>query len=397
MKPAAVYALGAVAALVLAAPSRAASLETTPATKPPATLETQLLAATTRHLDRLLEKPERLDALKGKSAAGMTALACDLTYEATGNTAYRTAARRLADQILAGMRATKFGVLYIKEKTRESGEDISGGGPPALGWYLSAVGAICHRERDRAEDLKYVAGVLDRFPWNEKGWWAATIDIHTGEPKQPLTKPSPINKNASLAMAAGLIARYLEGIDPALAARLAAKARRCLEQQILPAQENDGFWHYGLTGNDPKEKDVYGYFMLTTSMLLQWRELGGLPPGPQCAAALEKAGGFARDNLAPITDPNRGTSPRAHATRGTPERFNVAEETKRGFQLGVVLLGTHHYEEGAKIAAYALQHFPFGDQGQEAAQAVYYSALMSALLRHAPPIPVPGAPMPKSE
>lgn len=346
-------------------------------------LDARVLAATTRHLDLLLEKPERIDNLKGKSADGMMALAFYLTFESTGKPAYRTAALRLADRILVDMRATKFGVMYIKEKTKENGEEIGGGGPPAMGWYVSALAYVLHREGNRARDLSYVAGVLDRFPWSEEGWWAATIDVRTGQSKLPLTKPSPINKNMAMAMSAGIVAHAINAIDPALSSRLAAKARHCLERQIIPAQEKDGFWHYGLTGNDPNEKDVYGYFMLTTCLLLQWRELGGLGLELPFAAALQKAGDFACTTIAPITDPFHGTSPRTHASRGTPKHFDVADEPKRSFQLGVVLIGTRHYEEGTRIVDTALQHFPFGDRGQDAAQAACYSSLVSRLLRNA--------------
>src|SRR5690349_20085892 len=73
--------------------------------------KSRLLSATRRHLNLLAESPNELNALKGKSAAGMTALAFYLTFEATGEQRYRAAALQLAEGILAEMRATKFGVL----------------------------------------------------------------------------------------------------------------------------------------------------------------------------------------------------------------------------------------------------------------------------------------------
>src|SRR5262249_2412923 len=155
---------------------------------------------------------------------------------------------------------------------KDTGEDISGGGPPALGWYTSALAYIYRREgAGRHDDLKYVATVLDRFPWNDEGWWSADIDIKTGESKQPMSKPSQPNKNASVAMAAALTAEFVREIDPVLAASLARKAQRAFTAHLAPKQEANGFWHYGGNGRDPKEKDVYGYFMLTVCELLQWR------------------------------------------------------------------------------------------------------------------------------
>src|SRR5262245_35903968 len=87
-----------------------ASCVAQPAASSPAdltALSAELLAANTRHLDELLVKPEQVTHLKGKSAAGMTALAAYLTFEATGQEAYRSAAVKIADSVLAAMKATK--------------------------------------------------------------------------------------------------------------------------------------------------------------------------------------------------------------------------------------------------------------------------------------------------
>lgn len=345
-------------------------------------LRTQLVATTTRHLDQLSEKPQQLTQLKGKSAAGMTALAAYLMFEATGKETYRRAALTIADSVLAAMKATKFGVLYIKEKTDPGGKDVAGGGPPAFGWYTAALAYIYQREGKTGE-LKYVAGVIDWFPWNEEGWWSADVDVNTGISKQPLTKASPINKNAAMAMAAGIASLALREIDPPLAARLLERAQRSVEKQIIPAQESDGFWHYGLNGNDPKGKDVFGYFMLTGCELIEWQELANLPRESALTAALRKAGDFAEKTIVPLADPRRAAARSARASAGTPERYDPAEDMKRGYQLAVLLLGTQHHESGARIARAALTHFPVGDRGQDGAQAALYSALMHAGLKNA--------------
>ena len=345
-------------------------------------LRAQLVTTTTRHLDQLSEKPQQLTQLKGKSAAGMTALAAYLMFEATGKEAYRRTAMTIADSVLAAMKATKFGVLYIKEKTDPDGKEVAGGGPPALGWYAAALAYIYQREGKTAE-LKYVAGVLDWFPWNEEGWWSADVDVKTGVSKQPLTKASPINKNAAMAMAAGMTSVAVREIDPPLAARLLERAERSVEKQIIPAQESDGFWHYGLNGNDPKGKDVFGYFMLTGCELIEWQELAGRPRESTLTAALRKAGDFAEKTIVPLTEPSRPAVRSSRASAGTPERYDLAEDMKRGYQLAVLLLGTQHHEAGARIARAALTHFPVGDRGQDGAQAALYSSLMYVVLKNA--------------
>src|SRR5215218_1598205 len=76
----------------------------------------RLLAATSRHLDSLLDSKGKVADLKGKSVDGATAMAFYQLYEATGNPKYRAAARELAERIVKDMKATKHGVLYIKEK-----------------------------------------------------------------------------------------------------------------------------------------------------------------------------------------------------------------------------------------------------------------------------------------
>ncbi|MBL9201446.1 MAG: hypothetical protein JNL39_13130 [Opitutaceae bacterium] len=342
----------------------------------PSDFKAKLQTSLTRHLNQLLRDDGSVAAMKGKTAEGNGALAFYLMAGITGEPKFRTVALALADQVLKDMRATKHGVLPIKEKDKPGGATIIGGGPPALGAYTTAVAYILHQEGGRADDLKYLATVIDRYPWNEEGWWASTIDVETGESKQPLTKPAIINKTAAIAMAAGIISGYVREIDPALAARLKRKADQCIYGQILPAQLADGFWHYSLKGTDPKDKDVLGYFMLTTKELMNLQRFNPAYREARLFAALRKAQAFALRHIAPMTDPNTGTSTSEHATRGTPKHYVVTEDLKRSFQLGLVLLGGGHTSEGIKIMTPALERFPFGNAGQEGAHAAEPTALL---------------------
>ena len=221
--------------------------------------------------------------------------------------------------------------------------------------------------------------MLDRFPWNEEGWWSADIDVKTGESKQPLSKPSPINKNAAMAMAAARVGAYIKDLDPALSARLIGKAEKCLYSQILPAQQPDGFWHYGLTGNDPRNKDILGYFMVTMDGLIQLQQYGGLPARPEFQSALDKANDFAARCIAPMTDPHRGPGCASRTTPATPTHYSAADDTKRGFQLGTILTASGNFEQAIPIMDETLKHFPYGDTGSEGAHAVHPCALMLRL------------------
>lgn len=342
---------------------------------------TRLLSATTKHLDMLTNLNQgKKDLLKGKSADGMTALAYYLTYEMTGNQTYRSTALELADRIVKDMKTTKHGVLYIKDKEKDADETIAGGGPPAFGWYTAYAAYIFHKEGGRDSDLRYIATVLDQYPWNENGWWASTIDINTGEPKEPLTKPSPINKNAAIAMAAGMVSDYVKNLDPDLSDRLKKKADQCIYKQIIPAQEADGFWHYGLNGNDPKDKDILGYFMVSTNALIQLQQFTSSYRDIAFQSALDKAYAYAINQIAPMTDPNQG-APAARRTAATPAHFTLAEDPKRGLSLGIILLAGGNDEEGVKIIDHWMRNFPYGDAGQDGAQSVHSSALMHYLLQ----------------
>ena len=340
------------------------------------TFQAKLRDTLTRHLNQLLGADGSVRAMKGKTAEGNGALAFYLMFEVTGEQRYRKAALSLADQVLKDMRATKFGVLPIKEKDKPGGTTITGGGPPALGAYTSSVAYILHKEGGRHDDLRYIATVLDRYAWSESGWWAATIDVQTGESKLPMTKPSIINKTAAMAMAAGIVSGYVRDIDPALAASLKRKTDKCLYDQIIPAQLADGFWHYGLNENDPKDKDVFGYFMLTTKELLNLQRFNPAYREDRLNAALKKAQSFALQQIAPMTEPNTGPAPRPHATAGTPRHYALQDEAKRSYQLGLILLEGGQLNEGLKIMSAALAQFPVGNAGQEGAHAAEPAALV---------------------
>jgi hypothetical protein len=342
--------------------------------------QAQLQSTLNRHLNQLIKTDGALASFKGKTAEGDGALAFYLMYEITGEQKFRKAAVELADQVLREMRRTKFGVLPIKEKDKAGGTVILGGGPPALGAYTSSVAYILHREGGRQDDLKYIAGVLDRYPWNESGWWASTIDVKTGESKVPMSKPAIINKTAAVAMAAGIVSAYVRDLDPELSARLKQKTDRCIYSQIVPQQEADGFWHYSLSDNDPKDKDVLGYFMLTTKELMRLQQFNPAYREDRLNAAVQKAQAFALKHIAPTTEPNAGSAVRPYATKGTPARYAAKDDAKRIYQLGLLLFGGGYPEEGIRIVNAALPHFPLGNAGQDGAHAAEPAALILSKL-----------------
>jgi hypothetical protein len=341
----------------------------------------RLKTATKRHLNMLLADDGSVVELKGKGGDGEEALAFYRMFEITGDARFRKAALTLSDRVLKDMRATKFGVLPIKEKTKEGGRNFIGGGPPALGFYTGNVAYILHKEGGRAEDLKYLGQVLDDFPWNEKGWWSQDIDVKTGEPKESMDKPSIINKCAAIAMATGMLVEALREITPDLAARLKQKTDKCVYDQIIPAQLADGFWHYNLDGKDPKDKDILGYFMLTTQTLMELQHFNVAYREPKLDAAIRKAQAFALQHIAPMTDPNTGPPCTAHTTQNTPQHYALADEPKRGFQLGFILIGGGNLDEGIKIMDASLKHFAYGNAGVDGVHAAAPSAAILSLLR----------------
>jgi hypothetical protein len=340
-----------------------------PARAENAELKTRIAVVLRKHLDSLLSTDGSAAHLKGKAADGMMAACFEMAHETFGDGRYHAAALQLADRVLAGMRKMPVGVLAIKEKDKP-GDKVMGGGPPALGWYAAALGKVCKR----AEDLRYVAGVLDRFAWNPKGWWAATVDVKDGHSPLPMDKPSPVNKNAGMALACATVSEAVKALDAKQSESLRQKTLRCLHEQILPAQLPDGFWHYGLTAHDPGNKDVHGYFMLTTELLIA---LTKFAPSFQDAAlekAIAKAEAYAAKNIAPNTDPYAGDAA-APKTASTPAHYNVAADPKRGYMLSVALVHGKYKDQAEKIAGHALDNFPSGDRGQDGAHCAYALSL----------------------
>lgn len=336
----------------------------------PNELQTMLKTAATKHLDLLLNKDGSVIDLKGKGGDGEESLAFYRLFELTGDQRYRKAAVELVDRVLKDMRATKFGVLAIKEKEKEGGKKFIGGGPPAMGFYIASAAYILHKQGGRNEDLRYIAKVFDSYPWNDKGWWSADIDVKTGESKVTIDKPSPVNKTAAMAMAGGILSVAMRDIDPVMSARLKQKTDKCVYDQVLPAQLDDGFWHYGLTGNDPKDKDILGYFMLTVHVLMELQQFHPEYREPKLDAAIRKAQTFALKCIAPITDPNNGPACEAHTTPSTPKHYTLRKEPKRGFELTLLLLGGGFIEEGTKIMNASLPHFDYGNGGMDGVHAV---------------------------
>ncbi|MDZ4849666.1 MAG: hypothetical protein SGI77_10245, partial [Pirellulaceae bacterium] len=78
--------------------------------------KSRLQTTLNRHLSQLVNNDGSVASMKGKTAAGEEALSFYLMFEATGDQKFRDAAIGLADEVLKKMRATKFGVLPIKEK-----------------------------------------------------------------------------------------------------------------------------------------------------------------------------------------------------------------------------------------------------------------------------------------
>jgi hypothetical protein len=178
-----------------------------------------------------------------------------------------------------------------------------------------------------------------------------------------------------------MVSAYLREIDPPLAARLKQKADKCIYDKVLPAQEADGFWHYSLSDKDPKNKDILGYFMLTTHELMELQHFNAAYREPKLDAAIRKAQTFALNCIAPMTEPNTGPACLAHSTPNTPRHYILADEPKRGFQLALVLIGGGFREEGVKIMDASLKHFAYGNGGMDGVHAVAPTAAILARLR----------------
>jgi hypothetical protein len=319
-------------------------------------LRNRMTAVLRKHVDSLIAADGSVAGIKGKDAESLVAMSMEVAHGVSGESRYRRAAVQLSDRVLKRMRSTAFGVLPIKEKGPEK---FIGGGPPALGWYAGCLGYVYHQAGGRAGELGYLAGVLDRFPWNPEGFWANTIDVATGKPKV-LDRPTPMNKNAAMAMACAALSEYVRKQDAPMAERLRSKAASCLHGRILPAQQPDGYWHYGLTGRDPAGKEVLGYFMLGAGLLVRLRVLAPSFRTAELDRALNKAAEFAAKKIGPA-------------------RFDVADEPKRGFDLAMLLVDADYGEAAEKIMNHALDHFPYGNRGQDGARCV--NSLAALLLR----------------
>ena len=77
-----------------------------------------------------------------------------------------------------------------------------------------------------------------------------------------------------------------------------------------------------------------------------------------------------------MTEPITGPACAEHRTVSTPSHYSLKDDLKRSFQLGLLLIGGGHMDEGIKIMNAALDHFPIGNAGQDGAHAAEPSALI---------------------
>lgn len=197
------------------------------------------------------------------------------------------------------MHASPTGLLDIME-WRDTG--IMYGAPPPLGWYGAYTAAILGEE-GRTEDVRFIAGALDRYAWCEGGWWASEADVRTGESLEPLESPSPINKSFGMVLACSVACEQLPPTD-ALSQRLRRKVNKCLDT-MLPGQQPDGYWTYKLNTPDPAGKDTAGYLMLGTGFLVRTRAMAPSFRSAALDKAIAMAERFAMNEIAPMTAPNR--------------------------------------------------------------------------------------------
>ncbi len=69
----------------------------------------------------------------------------------------------------------------------------------------------------------------------------------------------------------------------------------------------------------------------------------------ELTAALQNAQTFAFKHIAPMTDPNTGTSTSEHSTCGTPSRYTIKGDLKRSLQLGLVNIGGGHTKKESEL------------------------------------------------
>jgi hypothetical protein len=116
--------------------------------------------------------------------------------------------------------------------------------------------------------------------------------------------------------------------------------------------------------------------MLTTKELMVLQQLNPAYREEKLNAALKKAQAFSLKRIAPMTQPNTGASRSQRATRGTPPLYTLEDDSKRSFQLGLILIGGGRVNEGIEIMNSAIAHFPIGNIGQDGAHAAEPSALI---------------------
>jgi hypothetical protein len=336
--------------------------------------DSQLIDTLREHLDLLIDGRDVVK-MDGKDAEATTAIAFYRMAKITGEAKYSNAATQLAARIVEGMRSSPVGLLNIKEWGIRK---IMYGGPPPLGWYAPYAATILGGA-GRMDDVRFIAGVLDRFPWHEGGWWASSADVRTGQPLEPLDSPPIINKNCAMAMACAVVSELVAPADAAVASRLRERTFKCM-RNILPAQHADGYWNYKLTGPEPQQKDTVGYFMLSTNFLIRMRELAPSFRQPALEKAIARAEAFALKEIAPMTAPNTGKQPTRPIGGATPDTYDPTELPKRSYQLAVLLTHGGYKEEASKILSHALASFPKGDRGQHGSQCVEPASMVAVLL-----------------
>lgn len=338
-------------------------------------LDSQLLDTIRKHLDLLIEGPDVVK-LQGKDSEATTAMAFYRMARITGEARYGKAAMQLSGRLIKAMRASSVGLLDIKEWGEKK---IMYGAPPPLAYY-AAYTAIILGSAGRMDDVRFIADVLDRYPWHEGGWWATSADVRTGQPLEPLDSPGIVNKSCGMIMACAALSELVAPADAGLAGRLRERTLKCL-RKVISAQQEDGYWSYKLSGPEPKQKDTVGYFMLTTNFLIRTHELAPSFRQPALDKALAKAEAFAMREIAPMTAPNGGKLPTRPIGGATPEHYDPTEAPKRSYQLSSVLAHGGYRDETFKILSHAQPTFPKGDRGQNGSQCVEPASMAAVLLR----------------
>jgi len=118
----------------------------------PAAFKTRLQGTLVNHLDKLLNAGWFHRRNEGQNFRGERRAGASSTFEVTGESKFRQAALTLADQVLKDMRATKHGVLPIKEKAARPVERRSSAAA-RLRWGLH-IGCRLHFAQGRRTEAK---------------------------------------------------------------------------------------------------------------------------------------------------------------------------------------------------------------------------------------------------